>query len=61
MDFYHLMIFKVIIIKFLKVILKLIKKEEEETRIELQKQSEIQEKNLEEKDLEEKILNQKIS
>ncbi len=33
-----------------------LKKEEEETRIELQKQSEIQEKDLEEKDLEEKIL-----
>ncbi len=33
-----------------------LKKEEEETRVELQKQSEIQEKNLEEKDLEEKIL-----
>ena len=33
-----------------------IKKEEEETRIELQKQSEIDEKDLEEKDLEEKIL-----
>ena len=33
-----------------------IKKEEEETRIELQKQSEIEEKDLEEKDLEEKIL-----
>ena len=36
--------------------LDVIKKEEEENRIELQKQSEIQEKNLEEKDLEEKIL-----
>ncbi len=36
--------------------LELIKKEEEETRIELQKQSEIDEKDLEEKDLEEKIL-----
>ena len=36
--------------------IELIKKEEEETRIELQKQSEIEEKNLEEKDLEEKIL-----
>lgn len=36
--------------------IELIKKEEEETRIELQKQSEIDEKNLEEKDLEEKIL-----
>ena len=36
--------------------LELIKKEEEETRIELQKQSEIEEKDLEEKDLEEKIL-----
>ena len=33
-----------------------LKKEEEETRVELQKQSEIQEKDLEEKDLEEKIL-----
>ncbi len=36
--------------------IELIKKEEEETRIELQKQSEIQEKDLEQKDLEEKIL-----
>ena len=36
--------------------IELIKKEEEETRIELQKQSEIEEKDLEEKDLEEKIL-----
>ena len=36
--------------------LDVIKKEEEENRIELQKQSEIQEKDLEEKDLEEKIL-----
>ncbi len=36
--------------------IEIIKKEEEETRIELQKQSEIDEKNLEEKDLEEKIL-----
>ena len=36
--------------------IEVIKKEEEETRIELQKQSEIEEKNLEEKDLEEKIL-----
>ncbi len=36
--------------------IELIKKEEEETRIELQKQSEIIESNLEEKDLEEKIL-----
>ncbi len=36
--------------------IKLIKKEEEEARIELQKQSEIEEKDLEEKDLEEKIL-----
>ncbi len=36
--------------------IEIIKKEEEETRIELQKQSEIQEKDLEEKDLEEKIL-----
>ena len=36
--------------------IEVIKKEEEETRIELQKQSEIQEKGLEEKDLEEKIL-----
>ncbi len=36
--------------------IELIKKEEEETRIELQKKSEIEEKNLEEKDLEEKIL-----
>ena len=36
--------------------LDVIKKEEEENRIELQKQSEIQEKNVEEKDLEEKIL-----
>ncbi len=36
--------------------IEIIKKEEEETRIELQKQSEIQEKGLEEKDLEEKIL-----
>ena len=36
--------------------IELIKKEEEESRIELQKQSEIQEKDLEEKDLEEKIL-----
>jgi len=36
--------------------IELIKQEEEETRIELQKQSEIEEKNLEEKDLEEKIL-----
>jgi len=36
--------------------LEVIKKEEEETRIELQKQSEIDEKDLEEKDLEEKIL-----
>ncbi len=36
--------------------IEVIKKEEEETRIELQKQSEIEEKDLEEKDLEEKIL-----
>ena len=36
--------------------IELIKKEEEETRIELQKKSEIEEKDLEEKDLEEKIL-----
>ena len=36
--------------------IELLKKEEEQTRIELQKQSEIDEKNLEEKDLEEKIL-----
>ena len=36
--------------------IEIIKKEEEETRIELQKQSEINETNLEEKDLEEKIL-----
>ncbi len=36
--------------------IELLKKEEEETRIELQKQSEIDEKNLDEKDLEEKIL-----
>ncbi len=36
--------------------IELIKKEEEETRIELQKQSEIEEKNLDEKDFEEKIL-----
>ena len=36
--------------------IELIKKEEEETRIELQKKSEIEEKNLGEKDLEEKIL-----
>ena len=36
--------------------IEIIKKEEEENRIELQKQSEIEEKNLEEKDLEEKIL-----
>ena len=36
--------------------IEIIKKEEEETRIELQKQSEINEKDLEEKDLEEKIL-----
>ncbi len=36
--------------------IELIKKEEEKTRIELQKQSEIEEKDLEEKDLEEKIL-----
>ncbi len=36
--------------------IEVIKKEEEETRIELQKQSEIDEKDLEEKDLEEKIL-----
>ena len=36
--------------------IELIKKEEEETRVELQKQSEINEKDLEEKDLEEKIL-----
>ena len=36
--------------------IEVIKKEEEETRIELQKKSEIEEKNLEEKDLEEKIL-----
>jgi len=36
--------------------LELIKKEEEENRIELQKKSEIEEKDLEEKDLEEKIL-----
>ncbi len=36
--------------------IEIIKKEEEETRIELQKQSEIDEKHLEEKDLEEKIL-----
>ena len=36
--------------------IELLKKEEEQTRIELQKQSEIEEKNLEEKDLEEKIL-----
>ncbi len=36
--------------------IEIIKKEEEETRIELQKQSEIREKGLEEKDLEEKIL-----
>ena len=36
--------------------IEIIKKEEEETRIELQKQSEIDEKDLEQKDLEEKIL-----
>ena len=36
--------------------IELIKKEEEETRIELQKQSEIDEKDLREQDLEEKIL-----
>ena len=36
--------------------IEIIKKEEEEVRIELQKQSEIEEKDLEEKDLEEKIL-----
>ena len=36
--------------------IEVIKNEEEETRIELQKQSEIEEKDLEEKDLEEKIL-----
>ncbi len=36
--------------------IEVIKKEEEETRIELQKKSEIEEKDLEEKDLEEKIL-----
>ena len=36
--------------------IELIKKEEEETRIELQKQSEIDEKNLDEKDFEDKIL-----
>ena len=36
--------------------IELLKKEEEKTRIELQKQSEIDEKNLDEKDLEEKIL-----
>ncbi len=36
--------------------IELLKKEEEETRIELQKQSEIEETNLEEKDLEDKIL-----
>ena len=36
--------------------IEVIKKEEEETRIELQKQSEIEEKNLDEKDFEEKIL-----
>ena len=36
--------------------IEVIKKEEEEARIELQKQSEIEEKDLEEKDLEEKIL-----
>ena len=36
--------------------IELIKKEEEQNRIELQKQSEIEEKDLEEKDLEEKIL-----
>ncbi len=36
--------------------IEIIKKEEEQTRIELQKQSEINENNLEEKDLEEKIL-----
>ena len=60
MVFYLLMIFKVIIIKYLQSDIELIKKEEEETRIELQKQSEIEEKNLGEKDLEEKILNQRI-
>ena len=36
--------------------IEVIKKEEEETRIELQKQSEIEESSLEQKDLEEKIL-----
>tara|TARA_Y100000591_G_scaffold129841_1_gene111234 strand:+ start:288 stop:2081 length:1794 start_codon:yes stop_codon:yes gene_type:complete len=40
--------------------IEIIKKEEEETRIELQKQSEIDEKNLEEKDLEEKILEPEV-